>query len=97
LMRTTPEENREMGEIFAEKANQSTGKVAFIIPLQGYSMLDSVEEGESQLFWDPEADKAFVEGLKSKLNSEIEVVEVDANINDPVFSDKAVEMLLKML
>ncbi|RYZ95852.1 MAG: UPF0261 family protein, partial [Sphingobacteriaceae bacterium] len=37
LMRTTPEENAEMGKIFAEKANAAKGKVAFIIPLKGFS------------------------------------------------------------
>ncbi|MDR8393615.1 Tm-1-like ATP-binding domain-containing protein [Aliifodinibius sp. S!AR15-10] len=97
LMRTTAEENRKMGEVFAEKANQANGEIAFIIPLQGYSMLDSVNKSEPQLFWDPEADKAFVEGLKSTLNTGIEVVEVNANINDEKFSDKAVEMLLEMM
>ena len=33
LMRTTPAENRELGRILAEKANQSTGPVAFFLPL----------------------------------------------------------------
>ncbi|MEO6497423.1 MAG: Tm-1-like ATP-binding domain-containing protein, partial [Mucilaginibacter sp.] len=61
LMRTTAEENAEMGKIFAEKANAAKGKVAFLIPLQGYSILDSVKDGEPQLFWDPAADKAFID------------------------------------
>ena len=61
-------------------------------------MLDSIDEkNEPQLFWDPAADKAFIEGLKSKLNPEINVIEIDANINDPVFSNKAVEVLLDMV
>jgi uncharacterized protein (UPF0261 family) len=98
LMRTTAEENRRMGEIFAEKANKAKEKVAFIIPLKGYSMLDSVnDKGEPQLFWDPKADKAFIDGLKSKLNSGIDVIEVDANINDKAFSNKAVEVFLTMV
>lgn len=98
LMRTTKEENRKMGEIFAEKANKAKGKVAFIIPLRGYSMLDSVnDKNEPQLFWDPEADKAFVDGLKSKLKAGIDVIEVDANINDKAFSNKAVEVFLSMI
>lgn len=98
LMRTTVEENRKLGKIFAEKANRSKGKVAFIIPLKGYSMLDSVnDKGESHLFWDPSADKAFVEGLKSGLKPGISITEIDANINDPAFSEKAVELLLGMM
>lgn len=98
LMRTTEEENQKLGEIFAEKANSSKGKVAFIIPLKGFSILDSInDKNEPQLFWDPAADKAFIEGLKSKLNPEIKVIEVDANINDPIFSNKAVEVFLDMI
>lgn len=98
LMRTTKEENQKLGEIFAEKANSSKGKVAFIIPLKGYSMLDSInEKNEPQLFWDPRADKAFIEGLKSKLKPEINIMEIDANINDLIFSQKAVEVFLDMI
>jgi uncharacterized protein (UPF0261 family) len=98
LMRTTPDENRKMGEIFAEKANASKGKVSFIIPMKGYSMLDSVnEKGEPQIFWDPAADKAFVDGLKSKLNPKIEVVEEDLNINEPAFASKATQLFLELL
>jgi uncharacterized protein (UPF0261 family) len=98
LMRTTPEENRKMGEVFAEKANKSKGKVAVIIPMKGYSMLDSInDKNEPQLFWDVAADKAFVDGLKSKLKPGISVIEVDANINDPAFSTKAVDVFLEMM
>lgn len=97
LMRTTPEENRKMGEVFAEKANKSKGKVAFLIPKKGYSMLDSVKGNEPQLFWDTAADQAFIDGLKSKLKTGIKVEEIDANINDPAFSQKAVEMFLNMM
>lgn len=93
LMRTTPEENAEMGKIFAEKANAAKGTVAFLLPKKGVSMLDS--EGES--FWWPEADSAMFDAIKSNVREGIEVVELDANINDPFFADKAVEMLLKMM
>lgn len=98
LMRTTVEENRKLGEIFAEKANASRGKIAFIIPTKGFSMLDSInEKGEPQIFWDPEADQAFVEALKNNLSSKIDIEEIDVNINDPIFAEKAVEMFLGMV
>jgi uncharacterized protein (UPF0261 family) len=93
LMRTTPEENAEMGKIFAEKANLAKGPVAFLLPLKGVSMLDS----DGQLFWSPEADSAMFNAIKSNIRKDIKVVELDANINDAVFADKAVEMLLGML
>lgn len=98
LMRTTPAENKAMGEIFAQKANASKGKTVFLIPLRGFSMLDSVNnKGEPQLFWDPVADKSFITGLKSRLNPKIEIVEVDDNINSRSFADKAVELFLDIM
>lgn len=98
LMRTTVEENRKLGEIFARKANAAIGKVAFIIPLKGFSMLDAInEKNEPQIFWDPAADQAFIESLKSNLNPAIDVEEIDANINDPLFAERAVEKFLDMV
>lgn len=98
LMRTTVEENKKLGEIFAQKANAAKGKIAFIIPLKGFSMLDSInEKNEPQVFWDPLADKAFIDGLKSNLKTGIDIVEVDENINDPLFAEKSVEIFLQMM
>lgn len=98
LMRTSREENRKMGEIFAQKANAAQGKVAFIIPLRGFSLLDALNENDEPLiFWDEAADKAFMDGLKNLLNPKIEIETVDANINDPIFAEKAVKKLLDMM
>jgi uncharacterized protein (UPF0261 family) len=93
LMRTNVEENRQMGEIFAKKANAATGPVAFLIPLRGVSMLD----GEGQQFCDRAADQAMFDAIKKNVRSEIPVVEVDLNINDPQFSAKAVDMMLELI
>lgn len=93
LMRTNAEENGRMGRIFAEKANQAKGPVAFLLPLKGVSILD----GEGQLFCDWEADQAFFAALKEHLRPGIRVVELDHNINDPEFSAKAVEMMLELI
>lgn len=98
LMRTNREENRTLGKIFALKANVAKGKIAFIIPLRGFSMLDALNENnEPQLFWDEAADRAFIDGLKSELDPKIEVEELDLNINDPSFSSRSVEMLMNMI
>lgn len=98
LMRTTMDENRQLGKTFAQKANAAKGKVAFIIPTKGYSMLNSInEQGEPQLFWNPKANQAFLDALKSNLSPEIDIEEIDANINDPIFAEKAVEKFLEMI
>lgn len=93
LMRTTPEENEEMGRIFAEKLNRSQGPVAVFIPMGGFSEVDAPDK----LFWWPEADQAFVDGLKSKLRADIPVIVMDKNVNDPEFSGKVAQTLLDML
>ena len=81
------EENEKMGKIFAEKANASKAPVAFLIPLGGVSMLDA----DGQPFWDPEADRAMFDAIKSNVQKGIPVVEMNNNINDPEFAAKAVE------
>jgi uncharacterized protein (UPF0261 family) len=93
LMRTDVEENRRMGEAFAEKANASKGPVAFLIPLRGVSILD----GDGQPFCDRAADQALFDTLKQNLRPDIQVVELDNNINDPAFAEKAVEMMLALI
>ncbi|WP_284639404.1 Tm-1-like ATP-binding domain-containing protein [Paenibacillus silviterrae] len=93
LMRTTEEENAVIGRILADKANASSGPVAFLIPLQGVSILDS----PGQPFWNPEADRACFDAIKRYVKPEILVYELDCNINAPEFADKAVQLLLSML
>ncbi len=94
LLRTNEEENRQMGAMLAAAANAGqAGKVSVLIPLGGVSMLDS----DGDRFWDPDADQACFDALKNDLRADIPLIEVDANINDPVFAEKAVAVLLEML
>ena len=48
-------------------------------------------------FWDPEADGACYAAIKENLKPGIPVVELDCNINDPLFAETAVKMLLELL
>jgi uncharacterized protein (UPF0261 family) len=93
LMRTNPEENQKMGKIFARKLNAASGPVAVFVPMGGFSQIDA----PGKPFWWPEANQAFVEGLKSELNPEIPVVISDKNVNDPEFSGQVAQKLLDML
>jgi uncharacterized protein (UPF0261 family) len=93
LMRTSVEENRRMGEVFATKLNAATGPVAVLVPLRGVSVLD----GDGQPFCDREADRAMFQALKAGLRPGIAFEEIDANINDPVFSSRAVAMMLELI
>jgi uncharacterized protein (UPF0261 family) len=93
LMRTTPEENAELGRILAEKASKSSGPAAFFLPLKGVSMLDA----PGKEFWWPEADQALFDAIKRHRRPDIPVHELDHNINDEPFADAVAEKLLEFL
>ncbi len=93
LMRTTPDENAQMGTIFAGKLNTATGAVQVYVPMGGVSELDV----EGKPFYDAAALPAFVSALKSKLRADIPVIEMDMDINDPLFAEATVNALLTML
>jgi uncharacterized protein (UPF0261 family) len=58
------------------------GPTKFLIPKRGWISI----EKEGSDFFDPQNIQAFVDKLKEKLKPEIEVREVDANIDDPIFA-----------
>ncbi len=93
LLRTDVEENARIGEIIAAAVNLATAPTAVLLPMRGVSMLDS----EGERFWDPEADRACFDAIRSGLRADIAVHEVDHNINDPTFADSAANTLLEML
>ena len=93
LMRTTPEEAARLGHRVAEKLNLSIGPVAVLLPLRGISLISA----PGQKFHDPAADSALFASLKDTLRKDIPVIEVDAEINDPIFSDACAETLLNLM
>jgi uncharacterized protein (UPF0261 family) len=48
-------------------------------------------------FYDPNADRVFMDTLKAKLNPSIIVQEVDAHINDIKFAEIVVEEFMKCI
>jgi uncharacterized protein (UPF0261 family) len=93
LMRTDVAENRELGRIFAEKVSQSSGPVTVLLPLGGVSQLDSA----GGPFFAPAADEALFAAIKEGLRADIRVIELPANINDPVFAETAAAELLRLI
>ncbi|MDS0257858.1 Tm-1-like ATP-binding domain-containing protein [Haloarcula sp. S1CR25-12] len=89
LMRTTPEENADLGAILAEKLNGATGPTAIVLPLGGVSMLDV--EGEE--FYDPEADAELFDAIRDRLDENVELLEREADINDGAFAELLAETL----
>ncbi len=93
LLRTNAAENTRIGEMLAAAANAATGPVAVLLPLRGVSMLDS----PGGQFWDPAADRACYEAIRAHLKPSVPVEEVDANINDEAFAQRAADLLLAMI
>ncbi len=87
LMRTTADENKEMGEWLAAKLNQMSGPVRFLLPLRGVSLIDV----EGQPFYDPEADQALFNAIETHFKStdDRKLIRVDAAVNDPAFVEAA--------
>src|SRR5262249_8863189 len=93
LMPTHIDENRQLGQIFAEKANASTGPTAVLVPKDGVSILD----GDGQCFCDRSADEAMFAALREGLRPEILFVEMNSNINDLAFAKRAVDMMHELI
>jgi uncharacterized protein (UPF0261 family) len=82
LMRTTPDECRELGRRIGRKLSGAKGPTALFVPLKGVSMIAT----DGQPFHDPEADAALIEGLRETLGDNVEVHELDTDVNDESFS-----------
>ncbi len=93
LMRTTPDESREIGSRIAAQLNRATGPVVVLLPMRGVSMIDR----EGQPFHDPAADAALFGALREGLRKGIRVRELDAHVNDPEFAHALADELLALL
>ena len=82
LMRTTPEENAELGRRIARKLSAARGPVTLFIPLRGVSAID-VAGG---IFSDPAADTALFDALRGGIGPNVILREIDTDINDPAFA-----------
>lgn len=92
-VRLSQEEMGQVGGVMARKLNGSRGPVTVAIPLRGFS--DRNRRGA--LFYDPEADGAFISALKKGLHPRHRIVEVDVHINDETFAERACDLLFEMM
>jgi uncharacterized protein (UPF0261 family) len=81
------EELRDIAGVYAGKLNKALGPTKFLIPKRGWLSI----EKEGSEFYYPEGIQAFVDGLKQSLRPQIELIEVDANIEDPAFAQAVVD------
>lgn len=90
LMRTTPQECAQLGAELARKASAATGPTSVFLPLRGISAI-AVEGGA---FHNQDADRALFDSIRTGLKStDVDLVEVDTDINDPGFARAMVDAL----
>lgn len=90
LMRTTVDENRELGERIAAKLSGAEAPTVLLIPRGGVSALDA----EGLPFRDAEADAALMEAVLAGVQgSAVTVVDRPEHLNDPVFARLAADAL----
>lgn len=94
LMRTTKEENIEIGKVIGEKLNRAKKDTALFIPLKGVSAIDA----EGEVFYGYEEDKALFNTLKETVNKDkVQIVEMNNNINDEEFAIAMAKKLINMM
>lgn len=92
-IRATEEEVAKTAEVMAQKLNKANGPVAVMIPLQGFS-----ENGrKGNVLYEPETDQVFIRTLEKNLDPKVKLIEIDANINDKEFSEKAAEVMHNLM
>jgi uncharacterized protein (UPF0261 family) len=91
-VRTSAEEMAAVARHIAGRLNAGSGPRAVMIPQRGYSMLNR----EGKVLYDEASNRAFVEALKPALSPEVELIEIDAHINDRVFADAVVDTFLRL-
>ena len=92
LMRTTAEENQQLGRQIALKAAESTGPTRILLPAQGVSAIDR----SGQPFDDPSARQAlFAAVQKHAASGQVQIV--DQHINDEAFASLAANSLLELM
>lgn len=93
LMRTTPEECRELGRRIGRKLSSARGPTALFVPLHGVSMIAV----DGQPFHDPAADQALYDGLHETLATNVEVHELPLDVNDERFAVAMADRLHELI
>jgi len=93
LVRATYDEMVALGHLFAERLNLAKGPVIVAVPTQGLS-IPNVPGG---VFWNPEADKAFLATLKSEIRYDIPVLPFEHHVNDPAFGMEVAELFISTM
>ena len=91
-LRLSTDELQLVAKEFARKLNSAQAPVKIMVPLQGWSSVDC----KGNPTYDPKEDQVFVEILRNELDPKVEIIEIDANMEDQVFSREIVKAALEL-
>jgi len=91
-LRLNPFELKAVANEFARKLNGAKAPVKLIIPMQGWSSVDA----KGTPTFNPEEDRIFVETLRAKLDPIMEIIEINANMEDSAFSRQVIKSALEL-
>jgi uncharacterized protein (UPF0261 family) len=91
-VRTSAQEMAAVARTIAERLNAGHGPRAVMIPQRGYSMLNR----KGQVLYDEESNQAFAEAMEAALQPDVELITVDAHINDLSFAKATVATFLRL-
>nr|WP_276555636.1 Tm-1-like ATP-binding domain-containing protein [Bradyrhizobium elkanii] len=93
LMRTTASENASIGRLTAERLSRAKGPAIVLWPAKGVSDYDR----QGGIFYDPDADKAWLDAVKEHLPTHFIVRDLNCHINDGEFAEAAATWILEQL
>lgn len=93
LVRLNGAEMEKLGKKFAESLNTSLGEVKVVIPTQGIS----IPNKKGGIFFDPAADKKFMDQMQQTLKADIEVTSFDMHVNDAEFGKAVGKLFIDMM
>ncbi len=93
LVRLTRDQMVQVAEVMSQRLNQAAAPVMVAIPTGGYSFYNR----DGLHFRDPEADRAFVQTLRTRLKPGIPVTEIQSHVNDPPFISEILALFDKLM
>ncbi|HNQ63379.1 MAG TPA: Tm-1-like ATP-binding domain-containing protein [Syntrophorhabdaceae bacterium] len=91
-LRASPDELKMAAGVFAQKLNNAEAPVKVVIPSKGWSSVDA----PGSTTHDPVEDKVFSDELRKGLKPGIEILEIDANMEEPLFAKAIIDISLGM-
>ena len=93
LMRTDAAECAELGRRVADRLNEARGPVTLFVPERGVSQISTA----GGVFADPEADAALFDAVTGNVAPHVDVVTMDADVNDPAFATAMADTLHRLM